>query len=102
MLVLWLLHCGAKREEAANVVGVSRTTVHRYVAAFRAGGKGHIRSCNHHRPQSKMAAYRDLIRESFAKRPVRTVAEACDRIFQLTGLRARPGQVRASSSRTWA
>ena len=38
MLVLWLLHCGAKREEAATVVGVSRTTVHRYVAASRAGG----------------------------------------------------------------
>ncbi len=35
MLVLWLLHCGSQREEAAKIVGVSRTTVHRYVAAFR-------------------------------------------------------------------
>ncbi len=34
MLVLWLLHCGSQREEAAKIVGVSRTTVHRYVAAF--------------------------------------------------------------------
>ena len=38
MLVLWLLHCGSKHEEAAKIVGLSRTTVHRYVAAFRAGG----------------------------------------------------------------
>jgi transposase len=41
-----------------------------------------------------MSAYRDLIRESFEKHPVRTVAEACDRIFQLTGLRRGPSQVR--------
>ena len=32
-----------------------------------------------------MAAYRDLIRESFEKQPVRTVAEACERIFQADG-----------------
>jgi transposase len=41
-----------------------------------------------------MAAYRDLIRESFEKQPVRTVAEACERVFQLTGLRRGPSQVR--------
>src|SRR2546430_12627559 len=39
-LVLWLLHCGATREKAAQVAGVSRATVQRYVAAFRAGGAG--------------------------------------------------------------
>jgi transposase len=41
-----------------------------------------------------MAAYRGLIRESFEKQPVHTVAEACERIFQLTGLRRGPSQVR--------
>jgi transposase len=94
MLVLWLLHCGSKHEEAAKIVGVSRTTVHRYVAAFRMGGLERLRSCDRHRPQSEMAAYRDLIRASFEKQPARTMAEACDRIFQLTGLRRGPSQVR--------
>ena len=41
-----------------------------------------------------MAAFRDLIRDSFEKQPVRSVAEACERIFQLTGLRRGPSQVR--------
>ena len=41
-----------------------------------------------------MASYRELIRESFEKQPVRTITEACDRIFQLTGLRRGPSQVR--------
>ena len=94
MLVLWLLHCGSTHEEAAKIVGVSRTIVHRCLVAFRAGGLDRLRSCNHHRPQSEMAAYRALIRESFEKQPVHTIAQACDRIFELTGLRRGPSQVR--------
>jgi transposase len=94
MLVLWLLHCGSKHEEAAKIAGISRTTVHRYVTAFRAGGLERLRSCNHHRPRSEMAAYRELIRKSFEERPVHTIAQACDRVFELTGLRRGPSQVR--------
>jgi len=94
MLVIWLLHCGATREKAAEIVGIGRATVQRYVAAFRAGGLDGLRQWNPHRPSSEMAAYRDLIRESFEKQPARTVAEACDRIFRLTGLRRGPSQVR--------
>ena len=40
MLVLWLLHNGVKRQDAAKIVGASRATVQRYVAAFREGGFG--------------------------------------------------------------
>jgi len=94
MLVIWLLHCGATREKAAEIVGIGRATVQRYVAAFRAGGLDGLRQWNPRRPSSELAAYRDLIRESFEKQPARTVAEACDRIFRLTGLRRGPSQVR--------
>ena len=94
MLVLWLLHNGLTRQQAAQVVGVGRATVQRYVAAFRAGGLDGLRQWNVNRPVSEMAAYRELIRESFEKQPVCTVAEAGERIFQLTGLRRGPSQVR--------
>jgi transposase len=94
MLVLWLLHSGVTRRKAAEIVGVGRATVQRFVAAFRDGGLDGLRRWDPNRPESEMAAYRELIRESFAKQPVRTVAEACDRIFQLTGLRRGPSQVR--------
>ncbi len=33
-----LLHCGTTRQKAAEIVGVGRATVHRYVVAFREGG----------------------------------------------------------------
>ena len=35
-----------------------------------------------------------MIRASFEKQPATTIAEACERIFQLTGLRRGPSQVR--------
>lgn len=94
MLVLRLLHNGVTRQNAAKIVGASRATVRRYVAAFREDGLEGLRRWNPNRPVSEMAAYRDLIRESFEKQPVRTVAEACERIFRLTGLQRRPSQVR--------
>jgi transposase len=94
MLVLWLLHNGVTRQKAAEIVGIGRATVQRYVAAFREGGLDGLRQWNPNRPVSEMAAYRELIRESFEKQPARTVAEASERIFQLTGLKRGPSQVR--------
>ena len=94
MLVLWLLHSGLTRQKAAEIVGVGRATVQRCVAAFRDGGLDGLRRWDPNRPQSEMAAYRALLRESFEKQPVHTVAEACERIYQLTGLRRGPSQVR--------
>jgi transposase len=94
MLVVWLLHNGVTRQKAAEIVGVGRATVQRYVAAYRDGGLNGLRRWEPNRPESEMAAYRELLRESFEKQPVHTVAEACERIFQLTGLRRGPSQVR--------
>lgn len=94
MLVLWSLHCGLTRQKAAEVAGLGRATVERYVAAFRDGGLDGLRRWEVHRPESELAAYRDLIRASFEQEPVRTIAEACDRLERLTGLRRGPSQVR--------
>jgi transposase len=94
MLVLWLLHNGVTRQKAAEIVGVGRATVQRFVAAFRDSGLDGLRQWDPNRPESEMAAFRETIRAAFEMQPVRTVAEACDRIFQLTGLRRGPSQVR--------
>jgi transposase len=98
MLVLWLLHNGVTRQKAAEIVEVGRATVQRYVAAYRDGGLDGLRRWDPNRPESEMAAYRESIRESFEEQPVRTVAEACERIFRLTGLRRGPSQVRKFGS----
>lgn len=94
MLVLWTLHCGLKRRQAANVAAVGLATVQRYVAAYRDGGLEGLRQWNVQGPVSDLAAWRDAIRESFEQRPVSTMSEACARIEQLTGLQRGPTQVR--------
>jgi len=94
MLVVWLLHNGVTRQKAAEITGVGRATVQRFVAAFRDGGLDGLRRWDPNRPESEMAAFRELIRESFEKQPARTMAEAGERIFKLTGLRRGPSQVR--------
>ncbi len=94
MLVLWPLHCDLSRAKAAEVAGLGRATVQRYVAAYRAGGLDGLRQWDVVGPVSDLAAHTDAIRASLTASPVRTVAEACTRIETLTGIRRRPTQVR--------
>lgn len=94
MLVIWLVHNGLTRDKAAEIAGVSRTTVHRFVVAFRDGGLDGLRRWDVKGNPGEMAAYAEIIRKSFTDQPVHTIAEACERIFQLTGLRRGPSQVR--------
>jgi transposase len=94
MLVLRLLHCGVTRDTAAEVAGLGRATVQRYVAAYREGGLDGLRQWGVTGPVSDLAAHTEAIRESLTSSPVRTVAEACDRIQTLTGIRRQPTQVR--------
>ena len=83
----------AYAQNAAKIVGASHHSFSGTSPRF--GGRiGGLRQWNPNRPVSEMAAYRDMIRESFEKQPVCTVAEACECIFQLTGLRRSPSQVR--------
>ncbi len=95
MLALWLLHCGLTRAKAAEVAGLGRATVQRYVAAYRDGGLDGLRQWGVVGPVSDLAAHAEAIRASLTGTPVRTAAEACDRIEALTGIRRRPTQVRA-------
>jgi len=95
MRAIWLLHCGVTREQAATILEVDRVTVQRWVAAYRKNGLDGLR-CWEPRPvpRSELAAYGDRIRESLEKEPVRTVAQARERIKQLTGLERSQTQTR--------
>jgi transposase len=94
MLVLWLLHHGITREKAAAITGLGRATVQRYVAAFREGGLDALRAWGHSGPVSDLAAFAEAIQAEFTAKPVRSTAEACERIERRTGIRRQPTQVR--------
>lgn len=94
MLVLWLLHHGITREKAACIAGLGRATVQRYVATFREGGLDGLRHWGVSGPVSDLAAHAEAIKAEFTDKPVRSTAEACERIERLTGIRRQPTQVR--------
>lgn len=94
MWVLWLLHCGQTRENAAQICDVSRATVQRFVAAYRDGGLEGLRQWDVKGPVSEMASFRELLKAEFEKTPPCSVVQAGQRIFELTGVRRQPTQVR--------
>ena len=58
MLTIWLLHCGVTRQKAAEIVGVSRATVQRYVDAYCKGGLDGLRHSSVQRAVSELATFR--------------------------------------------
>ena len=74
MLVSWLLHNGLTRQKAAEIAGLGRATVQRYVAAFAEGGLEGLRAWGVTGPVSDLAAYAQLIKDEFTKKPVRSTA----------------------------
>ena len=85
--VLWRRHCGLKREQAAKVVGLAVSSVQRDVSLSRDGGLAALRTSERESPPtSELAEHREQIRQSLEQRPARTIAEACQRIKDLTGI----------------
>ena len=90
MDVLWLLHHGRTRAEAAVITGVARGTVQRYVADYREGGMEALFRSERTVPVSDMEDHRNILLASFRETPLRSVAKAAERIERLTGLRRGP------------
>lgn len=86
MLVLWAVHSGCSRLQAAKIAAVGRATVQRYLAAYRDDGLDGLRRWGVVGPVSELAEHAETIKASLSQVPVRTIAEAAERIKELTGL----------------
>lgn len=95
MEVLWLISQGMTHGKAAQLASVSRATAKRYVVIYRTKGVDGLRHFHWLKPVSKLEKHRESLEESFQKNPPHTVAEACLRIKEVTGLERKPTQVRA-------
>ena len=95
MEVLWLISQGVGYAQAARLAGVAEATVDRYVAVYRQGGLAALRELRWGKGTSELLNHRDPLEESFRKNPPHTVAEACQRIKDETGIERGPTQVRA-------
>ena len=95
MEVLWLISQGLVYAQVARLAGVSEATVDRYVAVYRQGGLEALREFQWGNSAGELLQHRDSLEESFRQNPPHTVAEACQRIKDETGIERRPTQVRA-------
>lgn len=99
--VLWLISQGLSHADAGRLAGVARATAERYVALWRQGGLTALQERLWEGPVSKLQDHRETLEESFRRQPPHTVAEACERIQQETGLERRPTQVRKFLKKAW-
>jgi transposase len=102
MEILWLISQGVVYAQAARLAGVSEATVDRYVALYRQGGLEALRELKWGKGTSELLDHRESLEESFRQNPPHTVAEACQRIKDETGIERGPTQVRAFLKKCWA
>ena len=94
MEILWLKCHGETHEQIAKLAGVARRTVQRVLDLFEAGGLEAVRSFHEKGRANGLTPHGELLETEFHERPPRTVAEACERIERLTGVRREATQVR--------
>jgi transposase len=80
--------------QASELAGVSRITGWRYGETYREKGIDGLLSEHWEGPESGLAPHTQTLEASFAEQPPHSVAEAAQRIEQLTGVRRGSEQVR--------
>ena len=90
MEVLWLKAHGETHGRIAELAGLSRATVQRVLDQYETGGVQAVRTFYWHVPTSELTPHQSLLEGEFRRRPPHTVAEACERIEPLTGVRRGP------------
>jgi transposase len=94
MEVLWLIGNGQTQQQAAQLAGVSEATVARHIALFRKHGLDGLRTLQLYKPTSELEKHQSTLENEFREQPPHTIAEACARIQELTGVRRGETQVR--------
>jgi transposase len=94
MEVLWLKHKGLTHDDIADLAGVARSSVQRYLDEYCEGGLEQIRRCPWTGPLSALEEHRPSLEAHFRQHPPRSLKEAQEAIRQRTGIRRGPTQVR--------
>lgn len=92
--LLWFVSRGLSLTQASGLAGVSRITGWRYGETYREKGLDGLLLEHWDGPESGLTPHAPTLEASFAARPPHSVAEAAQRIEQLTGVRRGPEQVR--------
>lgn len=94
MEVIFLRASGLSVSEVCRLAGVSANTYRAYLRDFQARGIDGLKRFDCEGTKSQLDGHADQIIESFVEQPVRTLAEARQRILDLTGIERSREQVR--------
>ena len=94
MEALWLKAHGQKHEQIVKLSGLSRPTLQRLLDKYQTGGLAEVRSFHWHVSAGALDKHQAVLESEFKNSPPHTVAEACDRIERLTGVRRSETRVR--------
>jgi len=94
MEIQWLKGHGETHQRIAELAGVSRRTVQRILDVFAEGRLEAVRQFHEKGRPNGLTPHLPSLEDEFRQRPPRVVAEVCDRIEQMTGVRRQPTQVR--------
>ena len=95
MEVLWLKSRSLPHAEIATLAGTSVRSVQRFLADYRDGGLGRVRTLGWRGKPNELAPYRESLEAHFLEHPPRSALEAQAAIERLAGVKRGLTQVRA-------
>src|SRR5262245_14469530 len=95
MEVLWLKSHGLPHQRIADLAGVCRRTVQRYLDEYKESGLKQLRRCNWRGPKTVLLQHERSVEAYFWDHPPRSTKEAAKVIFEQTGVRRGLTQVRS-------
>ncbi len=95
MEALYLKSIGFPHNEICYILRITRTTLGKYLKDYHEGGIEKLKEINFNRPQSELDGHATTIKEYFEKHPPATVAEAQNKIEELTGIQRGLTQINA-------
>jgi len=93
-LCVGLKAAGVGMEEIVKVAGTCARSVYAYQKEYEESGMEGITGSRRYRPVSELMQYKETIKAEFSASPPATAAEACERIYELCGIKRSPTQVR--------
>ncbi len=94
MEAIYLKTQAISNEQIMSLCGISKTTFYRYLREYKEGGMDRLSEVKIRCQQTKLMEHRATIECYFRDNPPATIAEACAKIEELSGLRRCPSQVR--------
>lgn len=93
MEVVYLKSQGLSKNDIAKFAKVSTETVRKYLIQYHNGGIESLKKVNFRQPQSELAKHSQTIREYFEQKPIASLPQASEVIYQLTGIKRSPERV---------